>query len=133
MNRVDADRLKRMPPDTFEKYLALCDGVGCGASLGAGVRRHRERSAELVRRSAAAMARVQPDLLFQSMHGMATDMHQVFVSAPRSSSSGSGFGAEVGAEDFPAEASAAAAAARSEYGEFGFHRPALTPILLPNY
>ena len=23
MNRVDADRIKRMPPDTFEKYLPL--------------------------------------------------------------------------------------------------------------
>ena len=29
MNRVDADRLKRMPPDTFEKYLhyAMAPGV----------------------------------------------------------------------------------------------------------
>jgi hypothetical protein len=26
------------------------------------------------------------------MHGMAADMHQVFVSAPRASSGGSGFG-----------------------------------------
>jgi uncharacterized membrane protein YgcG len=33
-----------------------------------------------------------PVFFTNSMHGMATDMHQTFVSAPRASSSGSGFG-----------------------------------------
>jgi uncharacterized membrane protein len=33
-----------------------------------------------------------PIFFSSSMHSMASDMHQVFVSAPRSSSSGSGFG-----------------------------------------
>ena len=28
MNRVDADRLKRMPPDTFEKYLPYAMALG---------------------------------------------------------------------------------------------------------
>ena len=37
MNRVDADRLKRMPPDTFEKYLPLRDGAGRRAQLVAGL------------------------------------------------------------------------------------------------
>jgi len=33
-----------------------------------------------------------PIFFSNSMHSMATDMHQVFVSAPRASSTGSGFG-----------------------------------------
>ena len=28
MNRVDADRLKRMPPDTFEKFLPFAMALG---------------------------------------------------------------------------------------------------------
>ena len=50
MNRVDAERLKTMPPNTFEKFLAICHGAGSRAPLGAGFRRDRERSADLVRR-----------------------------------------------------------------------------------
>ena len=37
-----------------------------------------------------------PIFFSSSMHSMATDMHQVFVSAPRASSSGSGFGGSGG-------------------------------------
>ena len=49
------------------------------------------------------------------MHSMATDMHQVFVSAPRASSTGSGFGGGglAAAEAFRAEDSVAAGAAHS--------------------
>ena len=50
------------------------------------------------------------------MHGMATDMHQVFVSAPRASSrdrDGAVVAALEGAEDFPAAALVVVVAARS--------------------
>jgi hypothetical protein len=40
--------------------------------------------------------RLNPILFSSSMHGMATDMHQVFVSAPRASSTGSGWGGSGG-------------------------------------
>jgi hypothetical protein len=45
MNRVDAERLKVMPPTTFEKFLPYAMASGRGAPLGAGVCRDRERSA----------------------------------------------------------------------------------------
>jgi len=91
MNRVDADRLKRMPPDTFEKYLPY--------AMALGVEHHWAQAfAGIVQNppswyvSPNGMTGFNPLLFSSSMHSMATDMHQVFVSAPRSSSSGSGFG-----------------------------------------
>ena len=91
MNRVDADRLKRMPPDTFEKYLPY--------AMALGVEHHWAQAfAGIIQNppswyvSPNGMTGFNPVFFSSSMHNMATDMHQVFVSAPRSSSSGSGFG-----------------------------------------
>jgi uncharacterized membrane protein YgcG len=91
MNRVDADRLKRMPPDTFEKYLPY--------AMALGVEHHWAQAfAGIVQNppnwyvSPNGMSGFNPVFFSSSMHSMASDMHQVFVSAPRSSSSGSGFG-----------------------------------------
>ena len=91
MNRVDADRLKRMPPDTFEKYLPY--------AMALGVEHHWAQAfAGIIQNppnwyvSPNGMTGFNPVFFSSSMHSMATDMHQVFVSAPRSSSSGSGFG-----------------------------------------
>jgi uncharacterized membrane protein YgcG len=91
MNRVDADRLKRMPPDTFEKYLPY--------AMALGVEHHWAQAfAGIVQNppswyvSPNGMTGFNPVFFSSSMHNMATDMHQVFVSAPRSSSTGSGFG-----------------------------------------
>lgn len=91
MNRVDADRLKRMPPDTFEKYLAF--------AMALGVEHQWARAfAGIVQNPPTWYAGpgygpgFNPIFFTNSMHSMATDMHQVFVSAPRSSSSGSGWG-----------------------------------------
>ena len=55
-----------------------------------------------------------PIFFSSTMHSMATDMQQVFVSAPRASSGGSGWsGGGFAAEAaFPAAVSAAAAAER---------------------
>jgi uncharacterized membrane protein YgcG len=91
MNRVDADRLKRMPPDTFEKYLPY--------AMALGVEHHWAQAfAGIIQNPPAwysspnGMTGFNPIFFSSSMHNMASDMHQVFVSAPRSSSSGSGFG-----------------------------------------
>jgi uncharacterized membrane protein YgcG len=91
MNRVDADRLKRMPPDTFEKYLPY--------AMALGVEHHWAQAfAGIIQNppnwyvSPNGMTGFNPIFFSSSMHNMASDMHQVFVSAPRARSSGSGFG-----------------------------------------
>ena len=90
MNRVDADRLKRMPPDTFEKYLPYAMALGVE-------HRWAQAFAGIVQNpptwysSPGGYHTFNPVFFTNSMHGLATDMHQTFVSAPRSSSSGSGF------------------------------------------
>jgi hypothetical protein len=92
MNRVDADRLKRMPPATFEKYLPY--------AMALGVEHHWAQAfAGIVKDPpqwyvgpGGFVGGFNPIFFSSSMHSMATDMHQVFVSAPRASSSGSGFG-----------------------------------------
>jgi uncharacterized membrane protein YgcG len=90
MNRVDADRLKRMPPDTFEKYLPY--------AMALGVEHHWAQAfAGIVQNppnwyvSPNGGVGFNPIFFSSSMHSMATDMHQVFVSAPRASSTGSGW------------------------------------------
>jgi len=89
MQRVDADRLKRMPPSTFEKYLPY--------AMALGVEHVWARKFEgLIHDppqwyvSPNGMT-FNPILFSNNMHLMSNDMHQVFVSAPRSSSSGSGW------------------------------------------
>jgi hypothetical protein len=90
MNRVDADRLKRMPPDTFEKYLPFAMALGVEhnwAQAFAGIVQNPPSWYS----SPNGMTGFNPIFFSNSMHSMATDMHQVFVSAPRASSTGSGF------------------------------------------
>jgi uncharacterized membrane protein YgcG len=91
MNRVDADRLKRMPPDTFEKYLPY--------AMALGVEHHWAQAFQGIVQnppswysSPNGMTGFNPIFFSSSMHNMASDMNQVFVSAPRASSGGSGFG-----------------------------------------
>ena len=90
MNRVDADRIKRMPPDTFEKYLPF--------AMAFGVEHHWAQAfAGIIQNpptwyaSPGGFTGFNPILFSNSMRSMATDMNHVFVSAPRSSSSGSGW------------------------------------------
>jgi hypothetical protein len=92
MNRVDADRLKRMPPDTFEKYLPFAMALGVEhvwAQKFAGI---IQNPPTWYTSPAGYPTGFNPIFFSNSMHSMATDMHQVFVSAPRASSTGSGFG-----------------------------------------
>jgi uncharacterized membrane protein len=92
MNRVDGERLKLMPPTTFERFLPY--------AMALGVEHHWAQAfAGLVKDPpqwyvgpAGPYSAFNPIFFSSSMHNMASDMHQVFVSSPRSSSSGSGFG-----------------------------------------
>lgn len=93
MNRVDKDRLKVMPPTTFEKFLPY--------AMALGVEHHWAQAfAGIVQNPPTWYVgpggyypgmMFNPILFSSSMNSMATDMHQVFVSAPRASSTGSGW------------------------------------------
>ena len=90
MNRVDADRIKRMPPDTFEKFLPYAMALGVEhhwAQAFAGI--IKDPPSWYV--SPNGYTGFNPIFFSSSMHSMANDMHQVFISSPRASSSGSGF------------------------------------------
>jgi uncharacterized membrane protein len=92
MNRVDADRLKVMPPTTFEKFLPY--------AMALGVEHHWAQAFSGIIKDppqwyvgpGGYVGGFNPIFFSSSMNSMASDMHQVFVSAPRASSSGSGFG-----------------------------------------
>ena len=90
MHRVDEDRLKRMPPNTFEKYLPYAMALGVEhiwAQKFAGIIQNPPQWYT----SPNGITTFNPIFFSSSMHSMASDMHQVFVSAPRASSSGSGW------------------------------------------
>ncbi|MGO9402073.1 MAG: DUF2207 domain-containing protein [Terriglobales bacterium] len=91
MNRVDADRIKSLSPDSFEKFLPF--------AMALGVEHHWAQSFDGIVKdppswyvSPNGYTGFTPLFFSSSMHSMALDMNQVFTSAPRSSSSGSGFG-----------------------------------------
>ena len=91
MNRVDADRIKRMPPDTFEKFLPFAMALGVEhhwAQAFAGIIQNPPSWYS----SPYGTGVFNPIFFSSSMHSMADNMQQVFVSAPRASSTGSGFG-----------------------------------------
>ncbi len=92
MNRVDGERLKLMPATTFETFLPY--------AMALGVEHHWAQAFTGIVKDAPTwyvgpggyVGGFNPIFFSSSMHSMATDMHQVFVSAPRASSTGSGFG-----------------------------------------
>ncbi len=91
MNRVDADRIKRMPPDTFEKYLPY--------AMALGVEHHWAQAFEGIVKEPPSWyvgpsygGMWNPLLFTTNLHTMASTAHQVMVTAPRASSTGSGWG-----------------------------------------
>ena len=94
MNRVDADRIKTLPPDTFEKYLPY--------AMALGVEHHWAQAfAGIVKDPPRWYVGPQggmfnPILFTSNMHAMATTAAQTFVASPRASSTGSGFGGGFG-------------------------------------
>ncbi len=90
ITRVDADRLKRMPPDTFEKILPY--------AMALGIENRWARAFQgIVQNPPTWYVGPTPYMNFNpiffagAMHSMAMDAHQAFVSAPRASSTGSGW------------------------------------------
>ncbi|HEY4678571.1 MAG TPA: DUF2207 domain-containing protein [Candidatus Angelobacter sp.] len=89
MNRVDADRLKRMPPDTFEKFLPY--------AMALGVEHRWAKAFEGIIQNPPTWYQGSYGSSFStfyfvnSMGSMATTASSTFVSAPRASSSGSGW------------------------------------------
>lgn len=90
VNRVDADRLKRMPPDTFEKFLPYAMALGIE-------NRWAKAFQGIVQNPPTWYVGPTPYMAFNpiffvgSMHAMATDAHQAFMASPRASSTGSGW------------------------------------------
>ena len=99
MNRVDADRLKRMPPDTFEKYLPYAMALGV---------EHRWAKAfeGIIQNPPTWYQGYGPGPAFNtfyfvnSLGAMTQTASSTFVSAPRASSSGSGWGGGGGGGGF---------------------------------
>jgi uncharacterized membrane protein len=88
MNRVDADRLKRMPPDTFEKYLPY--------AMALGVEHRWAKAFEGIIQNPPTWyqgdwATFNTFYLVNSLGTMSQQATSAFVSAPRSSSSSSGW------------------------------------------
>jgi predicted membrane protein DUF2207 len=89
MNRVDADRLKRMPPDTFEKFLPY--------AMALGVEHRWAKAFEGIVQNPPSWYQSYDSHPFttfyfvNSLGSMAQTASSTFVSAPRASSSGSGW------------------------------------------
>ncbi len=90
MTRVDADRIRRMPPDTFEKFLPF--------AMALGVERHWAQAFEGIIKNPPSwyvgptpVAMWSPMFFAGSMGGMSDSAYSAFSSSPQASSSGGGF------------------------------------------
>src|ERR1700722_11558556 len=92
MNRVDGERLRLMPPTTFEKFLPYAMALGVEHHWAQAFTGIVKDPPQWYVGPGGVYSGFNPIFFSSSMHSMATDMHQVFVSAPRASSGGSGFG-----------------------------------------
>jgi len=90
ITRVDADRLKRMPPNTFEKILPYAMALGIE-------NRWAKAFQGIVQDPPSWYVGPTPYTEFNTlyfvgaMHNMSSDAHQAFTAAPRASSTGSGW------------------------------------------
>src|SRR5437764_14966329 len=81
-----------MPPDTFEQCLPYAMALGLEhtwAQKFAGI--VQNPPSWYVSPTPYPLGAFNPIFFTSSMHSMSSDMHQVFVSAPRASSTGSGW------------------------------------------
>ena len=89
MARVDGDRLRTMPPNTFEKFLAF--------AMALGVEEHWAKAFSGIMQQPPSWYQGSDGGLFNAMlfthslRSMSDTASQTFAAAPRSSSSGSGF------------------------------------------
>jgi uncharacterized membrane protein len=89
MNRVDADRLKRMPPDTFEKFLPYAMALGVEHSWAKAFEGIIQNPPTWYQSSDGHM--FSTFYFVNSLGSMTHTASSTFVSAPRASSSGSGW------------------------------------------
>jgi uncharacterized membrane protein len=89
MNRVEADKLRTLPPDTFEKFLPY--------AMALGVEAHWAKAFSGIIRNPPTWYSGPNYGMFNTMSfghsisSMSSAAHEAFVAAPRASSSGSGF------------------------------------------
>jgi uncharacterized membrane protein len=89
MDRVEADRLRTLPPDTFEKFLPY--------AMALGVEDHWAKAFSGILQqpptwySGPNYTTFNTYSFTRNLGAMASTAHSTFVSAPRASSSGSGF------------------------------------------
>lgn len=89
MNRVEGDRLRTMPPDTFEKFLPY--------AMALGVEKHWAHAFQgIIQNPPSWYTGTQPGFFnpiffTNSMQSMTSSTYEAFTAAPRASSSGSGF------------------------------------------
>lgn len=92
MMRVDADRLSRMPMDTFEKFLPYAMALGIENRWAKAFSGLMQKPPQWYQPVDNAMFTNWNTLMFTNvMRTMMDDAHQTFVSAPRNQSTGSGF------------------------------------------
>lgn len=91
MTRVDEDRIRHMPPDTFEKFLPF--------AMALGVEQHWAHAFQGIIKDPPSwyvgptpMGMWSPVMFASSMGGLSDSAYSAFSSAPQSSSSGGGFG-----------------------------------------
>ncbi len=97
MTRVDGDRLKRMPPDTFEKFLPYAMAFDVGQLWAKAFEGLITEPPSWYVGSAYGPGIFWNTILFtSSMNTFSTSAFQAFSAAPQASSSGSAFGVDSG-------------------------------------
>jgi len=101
MNRVDAERLRTMPPDTFEKFLPYAMALGIEHRWAQSFKDILHEPPQWYAGPGGSTGMMWNPIFFtSSLHTMSTDMHTVMTMSPRSSSGGSGFGGGGGGGGF---------------------------------
>ena len=90
MSRVDGDRLRRMTPDTFEKFLPFAMALGVEEHWAKAFSGILQQPPNWYQGSDGGMFNAM--LFTHSLRSMSDTASQTFAAAPRSSSSSSGFG-----------------------------------------
>ncbi|HTK94155.1 MAG TPA: DUF2207 domain-containing protein [Terriglobales bacterium] len=91
MTRVDADRLRTMPPNTFEKCLPFAMALGVEHQWSKKFEGILNTPPSWYQGYGPGYTNFNPYLFTHSLGSMTNQAGETFVSAPRSSSSGSGF------------------------------------------
>ncbi|HEY0565056.1 MAG TPA: DUF2207 domain-containing protein [Terriglobales bacterium] len=101
MARVDADRLKRMPPDTFEKYLAYAMALGVEERWAKAFSGLVQNPPSWYESPGGFYPGTFNTWYFtQSLGSMVSDTSSAFMSSPAPSATGSGFGGGSGGGGF---------------------------------